>query len=356
MEEIKVSVIVPVYNTKEKYLRECLNSLVNQTIKDYIEIIIVDDGSKEECAKICDEYCEKYLNFSVIHQENQGVGKSRNNGMRIAKGKWIMFVDSDDWVEKEICEKLLEEDKEDIDIIIASLKECYKNKSIPIKLFDGKKTMWKNNKEELQIKLISKELLKKDNCYAMNFISYWGKLYRKSFLEINKLNTVSKLCFFEDRIFNLYCYEHARKVVYKNLCLYNYRKRKNSLSNRCGEKNVEQYMRHLEEERKFIVKHNKSLIFYKAHEIRTAKSVIQMLNNRLFVPSTNYTYAKNTIKEIISKKDFYDAICNLEFQYFSKHEQICIILLRKKWYLVLKIIVMARYYLKMIKFKIEYYS
>lgn len=157
----QISIIVPVYNTNEKYLRECLNSLINQTISSEIEIIIVDDGSKKECAKICDEYSKKYENIKAIHQENQGLGMSRNNGMKIAKGKWIMFVDSDDWVENNICEKLLQYDEDDTDIIVSSCNECYKTGKEPIVMFGGKEKIWdKDNQEEkekLKLQLIARQ-------------------------------------------------------------------------------------------------------------------------------------------------------------------------------------------------------
>ena len=93
---VKVSIIVPVYNV-EKYLRKCLDSLVNQTLKD-IEIICINDGTKDNSVEIIDEYVKKYSNVLLINQENQGLGMARNNAMKYAKGDYIAFVDSDDWI------------------------------------------------------------------------------------------------------------------------------------------------------------------------------------------------------------------------------------------------------------------
>ena len=87
-----ISVIVPVYNV-ERYLRECLDSLINQTYND-LEVIMVDDGSKDSSGKICDEYSEKYDNFKVIHKENAGLGMARNTGFEYIKGGYVTFVDS----------------------------------------------------------------------------------------------------------------------------------------------------------------------------------------------------------------------------------------------------------------------
>ena len=96
----KVSVIVPVYNT-EKYLRKCLDSLMFQTLQE-IEVIAVNDGSTDGCKDILEEYKEKYPDkMVVIHKENGGLVSARKAGMGIAKGEYIVFVDGDDWIEKD---------------------------------------------------------------------------------------------------------------------------------------------------------------------------------------------------------------------------------------------------------------
>ena len=100
-----VSIVVPVYNV-EKYLKQCVESLINQTYKD-IEIILVDDGSKDNSGKICDEYSEKYEFIRVIHKENAGLGMARNTGMENAKGDYVDFMDSDDYLKPDTVEKLV---------------------------------------------------------------------------------------------------------------------------------------------------------------------------------------------------------------------------------------------------------
>lgn len=100
----KLSIIVPVYNT-EKYLNRCIDSIINQTLKD-IEIIIVDDGSKEKCALLCDEISKTDLRIKVVHKENGGLGFARNSGIEVATGEYIGFVDSDDYIDKSMYETL----------------------------------------------------------------------------------------------------------------------------------------------------------------------------------------------------------------------------------------------------------
>ena len=102
----KLSVIVPVYNT-EKYLRECIDSILAQTFTDF-ELILVNDGSTDGSGAICDEYTEKDPRIQVIHQENGGITVARKCGVRVARGEYVTFVDSDDWIEQEMYEAMLE--------------------------------------------------------------------------------------------------------------------------------------------------------------------------------------------------------------------------------------------------------
>ncbi|HJA50079.1 MAG TPA: glycosyltransferase, partial [Candidatus Fusicatenibacter intestinipullorum] len=99
IEKVKISVIIPVYNV-EKYLKRCLDSVINQTYKN-LEIILIDDGSTDNSGKICDEYAQKDERIIVIHKENGGVSSARNKGLDICIGDYISFIDSDDWINLE---------------------------------------------------------------------------------------------------------------------------------------------------------------------------------------------------------------------------------------------------------------
>ena len=97
----KLSIIVPVYNVIE-YLEQCLESITNQTLQD-LEIIVIDDGSTDGSGQICDNYARKDSRFTVLHKDNEGLSAARNNGLELARAEFIMFVDSDDWVEPDFC-------------------------------------------------------------------------------------------------------------------------------------------------------------------------------------------------------------------------------------------------------------
>ena len=127
MEEIKVSVIVPVYNAEE-HLNQCLDTIVNQTLKE-IEIICVDDGSTDNSLEILNQYAQKDTRIKVIQQKNQYAGVARNNGLKIARGEYVIFLDSDDFFKEDLLEKTYNQGKKvDADIVLFGAK-CFDNES-----------------------------------------------------------------------------------------------------------------------------------------------------------------------------------------------------------------------------------
>ena len=135
---VKVSIIVPVYNV-EKYLERCMKSLLGQSLQD-IEIILVDDGSKDNCPQLCDEYAKMDRRIKVVHKNNEGLGFARNTGLKIATGEYVTFLDSDDYVEPETYEVIYNK------AIECNLDICYfKNRRF---LLDGsRQELFFNSKE-----------------------------------------------------------------------------------------------------------------------------------------------------------------------------------------------------------------
>ena len=125
MESINISFIVPIYNV-EKYLVRCIESIIMQKLEN-IEIILVDDGSPDNCPSICDKYSEKYKFIKTIHKKNEGLGYARNSGLEISKGKYIYFVDSDDYLVPDSIIKLYEKAEEfDLDVCLGGIIEINK--------------------------------------------------------------------------------------------------------------------------------------------------------------------------------------------------------------------------------------
>ena len=122
-----ISVIVPIYNVQD-YLRKCIDSIINQTYRD-LEIILIDDGSTDSSGKICDEYLKIDHRIRVYHKKNGGLSSARNAGLKMARGEWIGFVDSDDYIEHDMYELLLSNMGQDVDIVCCSRKVIYPPKA-----------------------------------------------------------------------------------------------------------------------------------------------------------------------------------------------------------------------------------
>ena len=204
----KISIIVPVYNA-EKYLRKCIESILNQTFKDF-ELILVDDGSTDSSGKICDEYALKDSRIKVIHKENGGLSSARNAGLDVAKGEYIGFVDSDDWIEMDMygeLYRLIKENNTDISVCgINNIKDIkYKNENL---------------KEKIQIIKKEGEEFKK-NRYGEYYlgVSVWNKLYRKEVIEDIRF---LKDRIYEDLPFGIEVFAKIKSYVYTSKKLYNY--------------------------------------------------------------------------------------------------------------------------------------
>lgn len=136
-QNILLSIIIPVYNL-ENYIKECLDSLVKQ-ITENVEIIIVNDGSTDNSEIICKEYCSKYPYIKYVYQENAGVSSARNNGLNLAIGKYIQFVDGDDWLLPNAIDEILKKIKnDDFDIICGRYVKSYDEKNQKISLIESK--------------------------------------------------------------------------------------------------------------------------------------------------------------------------------------------------------------------------
>ncbi len=208
----KVSVIIPVYNV-EPYLRECLDSVINQTLPD-IEIICVNDGSTDKSGDILNEYAQKDKRIIVIHQKNMGSALARQSAMDIARGEYIKYVDSDDYIDLrtlEICYN--EAKKDDVDILVHGAYAFNQDKQwvlsqLPYRLFTEQQFNWSN---------------------IVPYPAVWLRFYKTEFLKNNNFsyNGISNMS--EDQCFNLICTPSAKKIKsIPNLLSY-YRKHSSSL-------------------------------------------------------------------------------------------------------------------------------
>lgn len=209
-----ISIIVPVYNV-EKYLRRCIDSILSQTYRD-IEVILVDDGSTDSSPAICDEYGEKDSRITVIHKPNGGLSDARNSGINIAKGEYLGFVDSDDYISSEMYEKLLSNaEKHKADIAVCNAELVQEGKSAEFKENDGVR-VYDGNATYAMI------------CQRAFTVNAWNKLYRRELFDTVRY-PVGML--YEDLATTYKLTELSQKVVVLEQELYAYVQRAGSIMN-----------------------------------------------------------------------------------------------------------------------------
>lgn len=211
-----ISVIIPVYNI-EKYLPACLDSIIQQTYR-CLEIILVDDGSKDNTGNICDEYAAKDTRIKVIHKTNGGVSSARNNGMDAATGKYISFVDGDDWIDPQMYETLYNNAlKYNADISCCGIAQRQIDGRISTLADDELKFF---NREQL-IKGFFDDSLIKETMYGP-----YNKIIKKELIKGHRFDT--RFAIGEDLLFMFECLEMAESTVLDNKPMYQYIKRPGS--------------------------------------------------------------------------------------------------------------------------------
>lgn len=220
---IKVSVIVPVYNV-EKYLKKCLESCVSQTL-DNIEVIIINDGSLDNSEKIAQEYADKYEWMTLITTENQGLSEARNEGIRRARGKYLYFLDSDDWIDEKCLEKCF------------SLAE---DKYLELVTFDAKNIVEDGMpqkyacKDDIRKNIIDASLIYTGYDFIQRYeqdgnkVQAWLKFIRKDFV-LNHHLSFPKGLYYEDVVFHYDCMRKINRMMYISDDFYNHLYRENSI-------------------------------------------------------------------------------------------------------------------------------
>ena len=227
-DNVLVSVIVPVFKC-ENTIQKCIESIVRQTHKN-IEIIIVLDGKADNSPQICKDYAQIDDRIKIIEQKNMGLSVARNRGMDSSNGKWLMFVDGDDWIEDTCVKVLLQHAEESkCDIVISGYFVDDGNKIRSCSFFKYKEHYFsEDEKKDTLINCLVNNRV--GNNSAMNVGVTWARLYRESFLQKNKLLFVPGLIRMQDAIFNLYAFWYSTLTVLISDNLYHYTVNNKSVS------------------------------------------------------------------------------------------------------------------------------
>lgn len=266
MNNLLISVIVPVYNA-ETYLHRCIDSILSQTFTDF-ELILVDDGSIDGSGKICDEYALLDKRIRVFHKENGGVSSARNLGLCYAKGKWINFVDADDWILEDALLILINKISEDIDVII---------------------TETKNNE------LISGDEFARGLLVYKYSTTLWGKLYRRTIIEDSQALKIPRyIAIGEDWLGNVRIGLIAKKVICLNMCIYMYNYNPNSAMR------TQRFSLEYEE---IFMKEMENILSNRLEEMRESWFLFRLYAlERLITNKVDFSYSIGWISKLLEEK------------------------------------------------------
>lgn len=276
-----VSIVIAAYNC-ENSIKKCLDSLVNQSYKN-LNIIVIDDGSKDMTGEICRKYASTVMNIDYYYQENNGVAVARNMGLSRVKGEWFMFVDSDDWLEIDAIERMIDaiDSKTDIAFFDAFINMLnVQDRNVLWDTCDTK--LAKISKGQVQLQCLSRLPKLDAEPKYMHCGTSWGKLYKTQLIRENKICFKTDLTIGEDMIFTLEASEYANNIIYLPLALYHYYINPKSITHRYN-KNIFMYYTNLVNSiEDFIVSHHDGEMLY---EEKFAwfyiESINIMLNNKI---------------------------------------------------------------------------
>lgn len=292
--EALITIIVPIYKV-EKYLEKCIDSILNQSYKN-LEIILVDDGSPDNCPQICDEYAKKDDRIIVIHQKNGGLSNARNSALDIAKGEYIGFVDSDDYIAKDMYETLYK-----------AIKDNNAQMSICDFYNINEKGDYVENERQAEIeeniKIFNKREAIKEMLIDKNIRGYvWTKLFKKECFKQLRFPDGKN---YEDVAISIKCFEKADKIVYINKKEYYYLHRDDGIDHTKTEKNVNDAIQIAYERYKYVKERYPEMKQYNVYAL-----IVRLLSTYRHVKRMNYMnlYYCQEYLDIIEelKKEFWE--------------------------------------------------
>ena len=337
----KVSLVIPVYGV-EKYIHQCLDSIINQTFTDF-EVILVDDGSPDNCPQICDEYAQKDSRIKVIHKKNGGVSAARNDGLKATSGEWVYFVDSDDWIEPDALEKLVGRGEETgADCVISDPNGCYPNKTLRGITFAQEFC----SEDREVIEGIQKLMLCRG--YSPYLTSHqtfgiaapWAKFVRASVLKDNNVEFDPYLMGrFDDGLWSLYMLDHVKKVAYISVPTYNYRFVSTSITKSFKPNALMILERGYEKTAEFIEKTKKDNSFVVASYARIVRYTSMQLSQYFFSPANPKKGAEalKELKEVLNREPYKTAFEKVDTSKLERNHRFVVFCVKCRFYLMLKL-------------------
>lgn len=335
----KVSIIVPVYNV-EKYLDRCMQSLLGQTLKD-IEIIMVDDGSPDNCPKMCDEYAQKDERIKVVHKRNAGLGYARNSGLEIATGEYVAFVDSDDYVDRDAYQIMCDEAiRTGADYVCCGYKRVNKGKCVweyhgetsnKFDLFCGDECL------EFLKGMIGKDM---KNKRFMHFdFAVWHGIYRRRIILDYDVSFCSERDLIsEDIVFHLDFISCCKVIRIIPNSFYNYCLNEGTLTTKYKEGRFEAIVKLYEYIHAFINKSNNKHL-QKNVQTRLDYFLFDKVNSTIAYESKfNNINPVKSIKDICNNEKVTDLLSRLSINNIDRKKKVICNLMKLKLYFIIFLI------------------
>lgn len=331
-----ISVIIPIYNA-ENYLEKSIKSILNQTFSN-LEVILVDDGSRDGSKKICEKFMKEDYRVRYIYKENGGASSAKNKGIEIAQGKYIEFVDADDFLDIDYIENLFHGIKqEEVDICVGNIAFCKKEEN----------SFYKKKLNILSGVFSVQEWLKFYSEYMPKAIigASWNKLFKKNIIDKENIRFDEKLKNNEDTQFNYLYLEKCKKIYVSATPYYNYVD--------WGEKSLSKgYIENIFDV--YLSTYKKSIEFLKSFEMYEYNKefskkyfiglVIGAINNIVVLAPDNILEKNKKIKNIIFNREVQEAACDLRYDDIKR--KIFLLLIRKRKVTLLHILFMLNKILK----------
>lgn len=337
MENIRVSFIVPVYGV-EKYLKICVDSIL-AFMDSNIEVILVDDGSPDQCPAICDEYADRDARVKVVHQKNAGVSAARNRGIVEAVGEWLYFVDSDDWIDAAEIEALAEEGEQyQADIVFADCIEEYEDgENRRVRLFsetfqtDEKAKIFQIQKAVLCHKYSPHFSKGADNAYP----APWSKLVRRSLVMENNIRFDPYVRgVYDDGIFTLEILESASRLIYTARTAYHYRILQSSIVHAFREDQIQRFTLNCEVIDKFAEAKGKDEDFRQAEYCRRIAYLSSFLTSYFFHPKHkgNRKDGYRELDGVLKRYPYAEALEKAEYRNLEGKHQYTLFCMRERFF------------------------
>lgn len=329
------SFIMSVYNTKADWIFRAADSVINQTVPDW-ELLIVDDGSQEETAEYLEEIGKADERIRIFHQSNQGLSVARNTGMDHARGEYVAFIDADDWIEHTYISQtepyLLKHHPDMLAFAHADHRssdtKCNLHGTQEFYLYD------RSEKKDLELTILHK----KDpaDMHSMFFGAQWNIIYRRAFLDENKIRNVPGLFKAQDSVFNLYAVEHAEKIAYLNRVLYHYNINDDSVTHkyRSGSQHI---CRLLTERRSFITKYHNTKEYLDVYDYGVLIVFDGLCGLNFFHPANPNPVRKRReeLKSVLSDPSFSAAISEIDMRKLTFFKKMQVLSMRcKSWWMI----------------------